>query len=148
MKLILLLFLALPVIGICQPEIDTTDQRMITMAETYQKAYNLGGIYYETGSKKPYTGILYGRYDNGKIMTMQEYKNGIGNGTWIQFDPEGRKEVQGTYIDNKVEGPVTLFYEDGNIKAKGQYRHWKQPIGEWIYYDRKGKMVHKMTYTP
>ncbi|MDA0973642.1 MAG: hypothetical protein O2867_07920 [Bacteroidetes bacterium] len=47
-----------------------------------------------------------------------------------------------------MEGPVTLFYEDGSVKARGQYRHWKQPIGNWTYYDRNGNVVHEMTYTP
>jgi antitoxin component YwqK of YwqJK toxin-antitoxin module len=80
-------------------------------------------------------------------MTMQEYVNGIGNGSWVQFNPDGTKLEQGTYNDNRVEGPVVQFYEDGSIKAKGQYLHWKKPIGKWIYYDRKGKVVHEMTYT-
>jgi antitoxin component YwqK of YwqJK toxin-antitoxin module len=95
----------------------------------------------------PFTGILYGRYDNGQLMTIQEYVDGIGNGTWVQFNPDGTKLEQGTYVDNRVEGPVTQFYEDGSIKAKGQYLHWKKPIGEWVYYDREGKVVHEMTYT-
>lgn len=130
-----------------QNDIDTTQTPMITMAQTTTLPYKLGNRYYERGSDKPFTGILYGRYANGQLLTMQEYVDGIGNGTWVDFDPQGRKERQGTYVNNRVEGPVTLYYESGAIKAKGQYRHWKQPIGEWIYYDEKGNVAHKMTYT-
>jgi len=118
------------------------------MARTYQKPYKLGGIYYEKGTTKPFTGILYGRYDNGQLLTLQEFKDGVGNGTWINYAPDGKKEIQGTYKDNRIEGPATIFYEDGSIKAKGQYRHWKRPIGLWTYYDRAGKVVDQITYTP
>ena len=126
---------------------ETTNQKMVSMSDTYQKAYKLGSVYYEIGTNKPYTGVLYGTYDNGKLMTTQDYVDGIGNGKWTQYDPYGNKECEGTYIDNRVEGPVTFFYEDGSIKSKGQYAHWKQPIGKWTYYDKQGKIIHTMVYT-
>ncbi|ARV08509.1 hypothetical protein BTO05_02185 [Winogradskyella sp. PC-19] len=106
------------------------EQKLVSMSNTYQKAYKLGSKYYKTGSDKPFTGVLYGKYDNGNYMTMQEYVDGVGNGKWIDFDPYGRKVCEGTYKDNKVEGPVTFFYEDGSVKSKGQYLHWKRPIGK------------------
>jgi len=139
----LLLFTVLCLNG----QIDIENQKVIPMSNTYQKAYKMGSVYYETGTTKPFTGILYGKYDNGNYMTMQEYVEGIGNGKWIDFDPLGRKVCEGTYKDNRVEGPVTFFYEDGSVKSKGQYLHWKQPIGLWKYYDKEGKLVHSMTYT-
>ena len=117
------------------------------MSNTYQKPYKLGSIYYKKGTKVPFTGTLYGRYSNGNLMTTQEYVNGIGNGKWVDYDPLGNKVCEGTYKNNKVEGPVTFFYENGSIKSKGFYLHWKRPIGIWKYYDKKGKLVHKMTYT-
>lgn len=122
-------------------------QKEISMSDTYQKAYKLGSKYYEIGSDKPFTGVLYGKYDNGNYMTMQEYVDGVGNGKWTDFDPYGRKVCEGTYKDNKVEGPVTFFYEDGSIKSKGQYLHWKRPIGKWTYYDKEGNIVSTMNYT-
>ncbi len=151
MKKLIILLSLFPFLACAQPTkpIDTTDMAMVPMSETYQRGNTPNGSpYYQRGSNEPYTGILYGRYDNGELMTMQEYVDGIGNGTWIQFNPDGSKLEQGTYINNRVEGPVTQYYEDGSIKAKGQYRHWKQPIGPWTYYDREGKVVHRMTYTP
>jgi antitoxin component YwqK of YwqJK toxin-antitoxin module len=91
--------------------------------------------------------VLYGKYANGNYMTMQEYKNGVGNGKWIDFDPMGNKICEGTYMDNRVEGPVKFYYEDGSLKSEGQFLHWKKPIGKWTYYDKAGNVVHRMTYT-
>lgn len=127
---------------------EAEEQKLVAMTNTYQKAYKYGSKYYEVGSNKPFTGVLYGKYDNGNYMNMQEYVDGVGNGKWIDFDPYGRKVCEGTYKDNRVEGPVTFFYEDGSIKSKGQYMHWKRPIGEWIYFDKEGNVVSTMTYTP
>jgi len=119
----------------------------LAMTDTYQKAYKLGSVYFKKGTNTPFTGILYGKYANGNLMTTQEYVNGVGNGKWTDYDPLGRKICEGTYINNKVEGPVTFFYENGNIKSKGQYLDWKKPIGKWDYFDEQGKLVHSMTFT-
>ena len=133
--------------SICFSQIDVDGRYVVPMSYTYQKAYKLGSVYYQTGTKIPFTGVLYGKYDNGNYQTMQEYVDGIGNGKWVDFNPEGIKECEGTYRDNRVEGPVKFFYEDGSIKSGGQYLHWKKPIGLWNYYDKKGNLVHTMTYT-
>ena len=122
-------------------------QEMVPMSDTYQKAYKLGSVYYKTGTNTPFTGILYGKYDNGNYQTMQEYVDGVGNGKWVDYSPEGIIECEGTYKNNRVEGPVTFYYENGEVKSEGQYLHWKRPIGEWKYYDMKGNLVHTMTYT-
>ncbi len=152
MKTFIQLIFILPLVACGQEgtqESSVETQKQIPMSETYQRASDgVGNRYYEEGSDVPFTGILYGRYDNGELMTTQEYVDGIGNGTWTSYDPDGRKYEEGTYVDNRVEGPVVLYYEDGSVKARGQYRHWKQPIGKWTYYDRSGSVVHTMVYTP
>ena len=144
-KFLLMLFLSSSFIVLAQK--DLKDQEMVPMYDTYQKAYKLGSVYYKTGTKTPFTGVLYGKYDNGNYQTMQEYVDGIGNGKWIDFNPEGIKECEGTYKDNRVEGPVKFFYENGSLKSEGQYIHWKIPTGIWKYYDKAGNLVHTMTYT-
>lgn len=131
----------------CQISIDTSNQKMMTMQQVENRLDGNDWAFFEPNSDKRYTGILYGRYNNGNLLTMQEYVDGKGNGTWIDFDPEGRMIRKGTYKNNKVEGPVTEYYENGNVKSIGQYLHWKNPIGEWIYYDEQGNIAHKMTYT-
>lgn len=125
---------------------DTTRQKMVAMSQTTQRPSPKGSQYFERGSTRPYTGLLYGRYANGKYQSIQQYQDGLGNGYWIDFDPEGRKECQGTYRANRVEGPVTFFYENGRVKSTGQYRDWKRPIGEWVYYDQQGQVAHRITY--
>ncbi|WGK63714.1 toxin-antitoxin system YwqK family antitoxin [Croceiramulus getboli] len=139
----------LPMLGCAQ----TTDaplyqeQELVSMKDTYTQYGAEGAQYFQIGSTIPYTGFLCARYDNGQLESVQQFKDGQGNGIWINFDPDGRKESQGTYVNNRVEGPVTHFYEDGSIKSTGQYRSFKRPIGWWTYFDRQGKVVSRRRFT-
>ncbi|WP_116109218.1 toxin-antitoxin system YwqK family antitoxin [Lewinella sp. IMCC34191] len=126
---------------------DTTGRAFQPMSATIQQPANYGIRYFLRGADTSFTGVLYGRYDNGELLTVQEYEDGLGNGTWINFNPDGTKFEQGTYRNNRVEGPVVRYYDDGSVKARGQYRHWKQPIEEWTFYDREGNVVHTQVYT-
>lgn len=102
---------------------------MYSMQESTVR-YENGQTYYLKGSDVPYTGFLYARYDNGELEAITQVVNGKCSGIWINYAPDGTKECQGTYINERVEGPVTFYYEDGSVKSKGQYRNWKRPIGK------------------
>ena len=75
---------------------DNNEPFMVPMSDTYQKAYKLGSVYYKIGTNTPFTGMLYGKYANGNYQTVQEYVDGVGNGKWVDYNPEGIKECEGT----------------------------------------------------
>jgi antitoxin component YwqK of YwqJK toxin-antitoxin module len=128
-------------------QIDTLKQEMVSMNDTYQKPYKVGGVYYKTNETAPFTGVLFGKYTNGKYLSIQEYKNGIGNGTWINYYPNGKLKEVGTYKDNRVEGPIKQYYENGNLKAEGSYAHWRKKVGNWKFYDQDGNLLRSQTFT-
>lgn len=140
------MFLALTIGHCAYAQIDTLGQKMVAMQDTYQKPYEVGTVYYEKNSQKPYTGVLYGTYANGNYLSIQEYKNGVGNGTWINYYENGVRKEVGTYINNLVEGPVTQYREDGSLKATGHYKHWRKKVGIWRYYDAKGNVREQIDY--
>lgn len=151
MKKLIILLCFTPFVGCTQNDtiVIPPESEFVSMNDanvTYGGEY--GQQYFAKGSKKPYTGWLCARYDNGQLESLQQFKDGIGNGIWINYDPDGRKESQGTYLNNKTEGPSMLFYEDGSIKAKGNYIHRKKSVGWWTFYDRKGNVVSKRFFTP
>jgi antitoxin component YwqK of YwqJK toxin-antitoxin module len=150
MKIIILLVCFFPFITCAQSDSISVppESEMVSMNDTKVKyGGQYGQRYFANGSKVPYTGFLYARYDNGQLESVQQFVDGIGNGIWIDYAPDGKKVGQGTLIDNRVEGPVTFFYEDGSIKSKGKYLDWKRPIGLWTFYDRKGNIVSTRRYT-
>lgn len=144
MKTIILIFL--PFLAFTQLDIDTKSQSMVAMSETTQEPYEVGTKYFAKNATKPYTGILYGKHANGNYSTMQEYKNGIGNGVWINYFATGKVEEKGTYVDNRVEGPTEQYYPNGKLKAKGTYKHWRKKVGEWIYYDENGIEIRRIDH--
>jgi len=127
-------------------QIDTVNQEMVSMSATYQKPYDVGGVYYKRNEKAPFTGVLYGKYDNGNYLSIQEYKNGVGNGTWMNYYENGELKEMGTYRDNRVEGPVKQFYKNGRIKAEGTYAHWRKRVGAWKFYSTDGRLEKTETY--
>ncbi|WP_343762742.1 hypothetical protein [Gangjinia marincola] len=116
------------------------------MNDTYTTSYRVGRVYYEKGSKIPFTGVLYGKYSNGNYLSIQEYTNGVGNGKWVNYYDSGELKEVGTYVDNRVEGPYVLYYLNGNKKAEGKYKHWKIKVGEWTYYNEDGSVNHTETH--
>jgi antitoxin component YwqK of YwqJK toxin-antitoxin module len=145
-QFILLSILALFYTEYTTAQIDTLNQEMVSMSATYQKPYKVGGVYYKMNEKTPFTGVLYGKYDNGKYLSIQEYKNGIGNGTWVNYYENGELKEIGTYRDNRVEGPITQFHKNGSIKAKGTYAHWRKKVGTWKYYSKEGLLEKTESY--
>ncbi|MBC8755054.1 hypothetical protein H2O64_10250 [Kordia sp. YSTF-M3] len=127
-------------------QIDTLQQKMVPMSSTYQKPYKVGSVYYQNNSNKPFTGILYGKFENGNYLTLQEYKNGVGNGTWINYYKNGNLKEVGTYVENRVEGPISEYYENGMLKASGQFKHWRKKVGVWKLYHKDGTFDKTIDY--
>lgn len=68
-------------------------------------------------------------YENGKSIAGSEYfKNGQKMG-------EVPKELNG-----EIDGPVKYYYEDGSLRAEGEYKNDK-PHGIWRDYDEQGNIT-------
>lgn len=106
-----------------------------------------GQRYFKEGSKTPYTGWLCARYDNGELESISQFVDGYGNGIWINYDPDGKKESQGTIVNNRTIGLAKEFYEDGSVKCEGNFVHLRSKLGWWTFYDRKGNVVSKRYFT-
>jgi len=113
----------------------------IPMSQTNQKYADGKWRYYEKGSSEPFTGILYGKYDNGNLLTRQHFVNGIGEGKWYNYYENGNLREAGTYIQDRVEGPMKKYDENGQVRAEGMYKDWRIRVGKWKYYDANGQLL-------
>ncbi len=52
----------------------------------------------------------------------------------------GNKKEIGTYKNNRVEGSIKQFYENGRLKAEGIYIHWRKRLGTWKFYSVDGRL--------
>ncbi|RLD48487.1 MAG: hypothetical protein DRI94_12470 [Bacteroidetes bacterium] len=57
---------------------------------------------------KPFTGVAYSYFPDGKIFMEQHYKN-------------GNKESEGTYEDCHEVGYWIYYFENGTLKAEKKY---------------------------
>jgi antitoxin component YwqK of YwqJK toxin-antitoxin module len=146
----LLLCLLLPVLTTGQQRSvsmeDATGRLEVSMADVTGKSDKGTYRYYAKGESVPFTGILYSKFPNGQFDSWQEYVDGVGQGSWINYYENGNYREVGTYEQNRVEGPVKKYYPDGTLKADGTYRDWRIKIGVWRYYDTHGTLVGTTDY--
>jgi MORN repeat variant len=85
-----------------------------------------------------------GRVNNGDISANSSV------GTWYEFDREGRIEKSTTYnndVFSKAFIGVRHYHPNGQLKAIEKYNNYilyeteEKPIGEWRWYDDRGKLV-------
>lgn len=141
---LILTILFSPVLAFAQ--IDTVQQEMVSMSDSYGKTIDGKYRYFKNGENQAYSGVLFAKFPNGNYNSIQEFKNGIGDGTWMNFYENGNQKEVGTYQQNKVAGAIQKFYPSGKLKAEGTYREWRIRVGEWIYYDEEGKILKKENY--
>ncbi len=59
--------------------------------------------------------------------------------THIEYHKDGSIWAKGEMIDGKCEGYWEWFRKDGTKMRSGYFKMGKQ-VGEWITYDKKGKV--------
>jgi antitoxin component YwqK of YwqJK toxin-antitoxin module len=62
------------------------------------------------------------------------------NGSWTEFYPGTRtKKFEATYMINKLNGKYIEFFQNGKIKAEGEYQMNKK-TGVWTFYNADGSV--------
>lgn len=145
----LIFIISITAFGYCQKKISMSEaeyKREVSMSNSVGK--NIDGVYryYAKGENKPFTGVLFAKYPNGNYASWQQYKEGIGQGKWINYYENGNFKEVGYYNENRVEGPIKKYYKNGNLKAEGHYKDWRIRIGRWRYYDEHGNLKTTKDY--
>jgi uncharacterized protein len=78
-------------------------------------------------------------FSNGKVSSVEEYKEGVKNGQSTDYYLNGRKKAESTLKNGKPEGYTVNYYANGNIQAEG-WMSDGEAIGYWNYYDYSGKL--------
>lgn len=148
-NLLFILLINLPLLAFSQKELsmgEVEGRTELSMGEVNGKTTKGIYRYYAKGETTPFTGILYSKHANGQTDSWQEYVNGVGQGKWINYYENGNFKEIGYYEQNRVEGPIQKFHPNGILKAEGNYKNWRIRIGEWKYYDSKGKLLKAEDY--
>lgn len=76
------------------------------------------GLFYEQGSKIPYTGQCVTTFPSGKLGMGGSIKNGLRDGEWIWFYENGNKKRYCVYKAGLKDGASIFFYKNGTKKSE------------------------------
>lgn len=110
----------------------------------YRDTLIVGKVNYKDG-KKNGKSVTYYAF-NGQVSEQKLWKNGIEDGIWRQFYPNGKKRLEAKIVNGKRNGAYIKYYDNGMPEIQGGYKNDIMD-GKWIYYNRDGKEVDVITYT-
>jgi len=125
---------------------------------------NRGNVFYTKDTNKPYNGVVFSLYDNGKKKSEGILHNGKVNRECIYYDNNGTKTFTVNYSKNKMYGKTTYYFENGQKMIEGQYtngKFYKDVVpyqfdditiikegmeGIWKRWDENGQLFSEITY--
>lgn len=79
-------------------------------------------------------------YDNGKIKSIENWKDGMLNGKYILYNERGKKILE-TYYKNGVDnGKYAVYYPDGKPRILGEIKNGT-PVGKWRKFETDGRLA-------
>lgn len=84
-------------------------------------------------------------YEDGTLNIEQDYVDGAMQGLSIRYYPNGKIQEKVTMKENEENGPFQEFYENGNLQAEGSYAPVGEESaleqGELKEYDESGQLI-------
>lgn len=84
-------------------------------------------------------------YPDGNLKVKGNYKDNYRVGFWQMYDENGKLSVQNIFLDGEDVVSVALFQENGNIFCSGLTKNGLRD-GIWQYYDTEGKLLYDVEY--
>ena len=103
------------------------------------------GIVYVVNSDTPFTGTMVGKYPNGQIKVMEEFKDGKYQGEQFYYYENEQKEEKIFYVNGFPEGEYIKYYPNGNIAYTGKYINGLKD-GPWSLYSDNNTLLVTQHY--
>ena len=84
-------------------------------------------------------------YESGILKMEGTIANGLRNGDWVAYFPDGKVQSTGLYKDGLRIGLGKVYYENGHLMMEGNYTE-DHKCGEWIFYDEQGYEVERRNF--
>jgi antitoxin component YwqK of YwqJK toxin-antitoxin module len=96
------------------------------------------------GGKKNGISITY--FKGAGILEQSTWKNGVEEGPYKEFYPDGKLKKEGNYVNGCLSGIVIYYCENGNKHLRAVYKDCL-PEGDWLYYKcGTGEFYRKVHY--
>jgi antitoxin component YwqK of YwqJK toxin-antitoxin module len=117
-------------------------QEVIPEVETVTR----DGLIYHQLSTEPLTGTVVGFYENGRLESRRNYKDGKMDGLQEEFYENGQLHYRENYKDGKREGLYEEFYRRGQLLVRRNYINGKIPDGTIEMFDISGNLSSTSTW--
>ena len=91
----------------------------------------------------PVEGILYEKYDNGKLCYYCFYHDGIPHGQSVEFYETGNVKSCCVMDKGTIDGEKIVWYENGNVKLRKYCKYGL--VLRMQEYDEKGNIIQEKT---
>lgn len=103
------------------------------------------GLYYGE-NQKPYSGQYREYYQDGKLHSLLNLKNGLIDGNVQIFFTNGQLNEIRAFSNGEKHGLWTIWNEDGQKLSEARYTHG-QKDGQWFVWNDAGILLYDMTYS-
>ena len=121
-----LIIVSLPLLlGGCSIEEPVTETKLELEGVNAEKLEEREGLAYVKGSDAPYTGNVYGLYENGQKKAEANFKDGKRDGLELQWYENGQKQFEANFKDGKPDGLNLGWHENGQKIREENYKDGK-----------------------
>ena len=83
--------------------------------------------------------------DTGKLRVSANYKNGVLDGEFKAYYPNGNLQGEVNYVNGEMNGDFKEYHENKKIRLSGSYKNSLQE-GEWKFYLEDGTLESIINY--
>lgn len=88
----------------------------------------------------------YYSHENGKLILVEEYKDGKANGTSKLYYDTGMLMMERQMVNDQMEGHAKTYYPSGALKEEGDYLHGNK-TGIWKAYNEDGDVISSESFS-
>ncbi|MEM6559384.1 MAG: hypothetical protein AAF605_06335 [Myxococcota bacterium] len=111
------------------------------------ESYDLEGNKSESGRYR--NGLRQGLWTvfgpNGKPLKVVNLNRGTAEGTFKTFHPDGALQEEGSFKDGKRSGRFKEFHPNGKLRFKASYKS-DRPLGPATEYDESGRLLREVDF--
>lgn len=79
-------------------------------------------------------------YDSGAKFQYAVFVKGVLQGDYFQWYESEKIKEEGHYENGRQSGLWKFYYENGQLRSKGVYSAYEQPVGKWEYFKEDGSI--------
>ena len=92
-------------------------------------------------------GIFQLFYKNNQLKQEYNYKNGKKNGNGKEYYTNGQLKEEGNWENGKKFGLFKKYHTNGQLKEEGNWENGKLHGGDFIQYDKGGKITSQVYFS-